>query len=86
VKKNSFLNKKKTEAYCKEAREMSKKLNNGRSCQHSWQCVSQDCRKGVCTALHTQEPCYSHSDCGPKNYCKKYKKWPYVSKCQALRK
>jgi hypothetical protein len=47
----SQINNKRTEAYCNEIGSYLVMLNNGRSCEKSWQCVSMNCANGVCRGL-----------------------------------
>lgn len=67
----SQLVNKKTEAYCKSIENYNTDLNNGRSCNHSWQCKSRNCQSGVCLGLPQGAFCSSDSDCNPNLYCAK---------------
>ena len=82
----SQLVNKKTEAYCKSIENYNTDLNNGRSCNHSWQCKSRNCQSGVCLGFPQGAFCSSDSDCNPNLYCAKLQEWPYTYTCTDLLK
>ena len=81
----SQLANKKTEAYCTSVGSYKQKLNNGRSCKNSWQCISQNCQSGVCKGLSEGEHCSAHYDCDQQLYCAREEVWPYTSECAKLK-
>jgi len=60
-------------------------LNNGRTCQDPWQCVSLNCHNGVCSGLTQGEFCYQHSDCDAQLFCSRATVWPWENRCAKLR-
>ena len=60
---NSELNHKLTKAYCRYVTDFQINLNNGRSCTNPWECVSMNCKNGVCKGLTSGDFCNSHADC-----------------------
>ena len=62
-------------------------LNNGRSCQKSYQCKSMNCNTqlGVCEGLKAGEQCHSHEDCDKQLFCERSASWPFTYECSKLR-
>lgn len=66
---------------CRETGSISVGLNNGRSCSTHSNCISKNCKDGICTGLDKGAFCHRHADCHAGLYCKQDQTWPYVSVC-----
>ena len=82
---NSQFSKKRTEAYCREVSSFNQNLNNGRSCNKSYQCRNGVCEEGSCKGLDIGVLCHSHADCAEGNFCEKSNSWPWEYSCAKLR-
>ena len=85
VVRNSQFNKKKTEAFCREVAALNQNLNNGRSCESSFQCRTGLCEDGYCKGLGVGGLCHSHEDCSEGLFCEKANRWPWQNSCAKLR-
>ena len=82
---NSQFYRKKTQAFCREVGSLNQNLNNGRSCQSSFQCNTGVCKDGECRGLQIGANCHSHIDCAEGLFCEKSKSWPFANTCTKLR-